>query len=125
MSAELAKGQLVRARNDEFKFAALPAGIGDAGEVQLGRGTGKPSADSVKAGTSVVGAGGDHGAPVLDDGEIVNEILKFGDQVSGDEHGAMFGISIPISADDRFHELTADDRIEARGWFIQDEQIRA
>ena len=53
------------------------------------------------------------GAATFENGELVYQAFKFGDEVGGDKDGAMFGVSILVGADDGLHEFAADDRIQS------------
>ena len=71
----------------------------------------------------LVGVGGHDSLSGIQDGEAVDEPFELANQVGGDEHGALSGIGVLVSADDRLDELPADQGVQARGGFIEHQQL--
>src|ERR1700686_1309722 len=80
-------------------------------------------ANSLVAAARFVGIEREHRGAVVDDGEFVDETLEFGDEVRGNQNGAIAEIAVLVGADDGLDKLAAHDGVEAGGGLMENEHV--
>ena len=113
-----------RTINDQLQLAPLAAHAQRRPEVEFRRRLSKARANFLITLAGLVGFERQHGAAAIDDRELIDQSLEFGDEVGGDKNRAVARISFLVGADHRLNELTADDGIQTRRRLVQHQQVR-
>src|ERR1017187_4114514 len=108
----------------KLQFSPFPPDMFGLGELDCRRRRGKARANLLVAGPGFVRPKRHGLAPVVDDGELINQSLELTDQVGRDKHRAVARISFLVGPNHCLDELAADDWVQARGRLVQPQQIR-